>query len=182
MKLRHFLACLLLSAVVGRAEESAPVSESVPEPKKITLNGQTFELANSVTGENIATEEYVLAGEKLAAWTQLITVQRITLAKPGSPDEFVSFFQKKISQEPGARLDLLQQGRAACVFSAFFAKSDQNDEQMMVCLVFADPKTPQVLNLIQYGIKPNKLARSVVELQLKAWKAQFTQQALGMAR
>ena len=30
--------------------------------------------------------------------------------------------------------------------------------------------------------KPNQLAQSVVELQLKAWKTQFSQQALTMVR
>jgi len=52
----------------------------------------------------------------------------------------------------------------------------------MVCLVFSEVKTPQVLNLIQYAIKPNQLAQSVVEMQLKAWKAQFSQQALSLVR
>ena len=178
MKAQWFLAGMFV-AVSLVAEEVAPPT---PEPKRITLNGQTFELANSTNGENIATEEYVLSGEKLAAWTQLVTVQRITLAKPSSPDEFATYFQKRISQESGARLDFLQQGRAACVFSTYFAKSDQNDEQMMVCLVFSEVKTPQVLNLVQYAIKPNQLAQSVVELQLKAWKAQFSQQALSLVR
>ena len=178
MKTRLFLASLFF-AVSVMAEEAAL---SAPEAKRITLNGQTFELANSTNGENIATEEYVLSGEKLATWTQLVTVQRITLAKPSSPDEFATYFQKKISQENGARLDLLQQGRTACVFSTYFAKSDQNEEQMMVCLVFSEVKTPQVLNLIQYAIKPNQLAQSVVEMQLKAWKTQFSQQALSLVR
>jgi len=178
MNTRLFLAGMFVAVSLMAEETAAPA----PEAKRITLNGQTFELANSTNGENIATEEYVLSGEKLATWTQLVTVQRITLAKPSSPDEFAAYFQKKISQESGARLDLLQQGRAACVFSTYFAKSDQNDEQMMVCLVFSEVKTPQVLNLIQYAIKPNQLAQSVVEMQLKAWKAQFSQQALSMVR
>jgi len=103
-------------------------------------------------------------------------VQRITLAQPSSPDEFATYFQKKISQENGARLDLLQQGRTACVFSTYFAKSDQNEEQMMVCLVFSEVKTPQRAQSDPVCDQAEPSSRSPSsELQLKAWKAQFSQ-------
>jgi len=138
---------------------------------------------NSTNGANIATEEYVLSGEKLGdAGRNSSAVQRITLAQPSSPDEFgATYFQRNFAGERRP-VGSLQQGRTACVFSTYFAKSDQNERQMMVLPRILEVKTPQVLNLIQYGDQAEPARAVRRRTAVKAWKAQFSQQALSMVR
>jgi len=82
MNARWFFAGMFFAVSLLAEEAALPA----PEPKRITLNGQTFELANSTNGENIATEG--ICPERREAGDlgrKLVTVQRITLAKPSSP-------------------------------------------------------------------------------------------------
>lgn len=178
------LACFALVVACRAQDNPAPmpaheagVTTAVlpDETRAISHNGQTFLLASSTKGPNVETEEYLLRGEKLAEWSQLLTMQRLTLENPSTPDEFAAYFQKRVNQEGGARLELIQQSKAAAVFAVHFAKSEQNEEQVMVCLVLADKGGS--LNLVQFAIKPARLMPEVVAAQLKSWKTKFTQQA-----
>jgi hypothetical protein len=188
---------LFLMTVIGSAAEAPPpvptpattpraVEAPAPTPpatrKTVEHNGQTFELVNSLKEERVETDEYVIVGEKLGEWTQLLTVQRLTVEKPATAEEFAAYFQKKVQQEGGASLQVIHQARAAAVFAARFPKSDSNEEQIIECLAFCDPKKPNVISLIQYAVKPHRIAQDVVELQLKSWQAKFVQQATALAQ
>ncbi len=154
------------------ATAGAPVSRSLVEH-----DGQKFALANQTSGKNVETDEYVLVGEKIEAWTQLVTVQRLNLTKAMPTSEFVTYFQQRLQTEDGASLDVLKQTKTVSVFAVRFPKSDRNDEQVMICLAFADAVNPALLNIVQYAIKPTRVAVDVVESQLKSWRDKLLRQA-----
>jgi hypothetical protein len=165
-------------------ESAAPVATETPPAtsrKTVVHDGQTFELASSSALKNVETDEYVLAGEKLAEWTQLVTVQRLTLGKPTTADEFVAYFQKRLESEAGATLEILKQAKPASVFVVRFPKSERNDEQVMLCLAFGDPDKSAVLNIIQYAIKPTRASVTLAEMRIKSWRNKLVHQAEAMS-
>jgi len=170
------LASIMLAQETPPPPETAAPAAAVPSKRTIVQNGQTFEFASESKAPNCETQEYVVQGEDLANWSQLLTLQRITLAEAATPADFVAFFNRKTQEEGDAKLEILQQGLAACVFAVHFQKSDRNEEQVMLCMVTKDKK-PTILNLIQYAIKPAKLSSDVVTLQLKSWQSRFCTQA-----
>jgi hypothetical protein len=184
-----FFACLICARA---ADDSIPPgvgaapAENAAAPaaatKTIEHDGQTFKLASSATGKNVETDEYVQAGETLADWTQLLTVQRMTLAKATPTDEFVAYFQKRIQAESGATLQILKQSKAVSVFAVRFPKSDGNDEQVMICLALTDPAKTGVLNIVQYAIKPTRLSVDLVEMRIKSWRDRFLHQSEAISR
>lgn len=147
-----------------------------PTPKPIVHDGETFDLANSIATKSVQTDEYTIAGEKLGQWSQLITVQRLTLEQPAAVDAFVDYFRTRIVED-GATLDVLSGTKAAAVFAVRFPKSDRNDEQVMICLAFVDPVDPEVLNLVQYAIKPTKCPVDITAARIKSWRDRFLAQA-----
>jgi hypothetical protein len=156
----------------GTAERAAPVPR-----KTFEHDGQTFELANSTTAKNVETDEYVVAGEKIADWSQVVTVQRLTMAQPTPSDEFLAYFQKRLNGEDGANLEILRQAKRASIFTVRFPKSEQNEEQIMICLAFADPAKPSVLNIVQYALKPSRVSANLAEMRMKSWRDKFLTQA-----
>lgn len=172
-----------VAPVTTSAAASAPAndqrSEGGSSPTAFEHDGQSFVLANSSTGKNCETDEYALAGEKLGEWTQLLTVQRLTLAKAAGTDEFLAYFQRRVTAD-GASLEILNQAKAASVFAVRFPRSERNDEQVMVCLAFVDRAKPAVLNVVQYAIKPHRIAMPVVEMRLRSWRDKFVAQALAL--
>lgn len=150
---------------------------ATPARRTVEHDGTTFELANSTASAAAETDEYVAQGEKLTDWTQLVTVQRLKLAKPQSAEEFVTYFQRKLQAEDGASLDVLHQGKSVCVFVVRFPQSDRNEEQMMICLAFVDSAESARLNVVQFAVKPARIAAPLVESRLKSWRDQFLRQA-----
>lgn len=140
-------------------------------------DGQAFALANSTTTDHVQTDEYVVSGEKIADWSQLVTVQRLTLAQPTPADEFVAYFRKRVEAEDGATLEILQQAKSASVFAVRFPKSERNDEQMMICLAFVDRGTPKLLNIVQYALKPGRVSADLAAMRLQSWRDKFLAQA-----
>lgn len=149
--------------------------------KTVEHDGQTFELATSTTGKNVRTDEYVVAGEQIADWTQLVTVQRLTIGRPTATSEFLAYFRTRVESESGATLDVLREGKAASVFAARFPKSARNDEQVMICLAFADAADPATLDIVQYAIKPTRVPVALVERRIKSWRDKFLRQAQAAA-
>lgn len=143
----------------------------------IEHDGERFELANRSALRNVETDEYVLAGEKIGRWTQLVTVQRLTLPKPCAADRFVGYFQSRVRRENGTSLEVLREGAAASVFHVRFAASDRNAEQEMICLAFVDRQRPSRLNIVQFAIKPAGLAPAVLRARVRSWRERFLQQA-----
>lgn len=159
-------------------DRAKPVTETPAKPlsKPIVHDGQAFELANSTAANSVETDEYTTGGEKLGEWTQLVTVQRMTLPKPTSAEAFVNYFKSRIAED-GATLDVLSSAKAASVFAVRFPKSDGNDEQVMVCLAFSDPNRPELLNIVQYALKPTKCPVDVAAGRIKSWRDRFLTQA-----
>ncbi len=168
----------------GPAARPSPATLSSDEPlraeRRIVHDGQAFELASSTVGKNVETDEYVLAGEKIAKWTQLLTVQRLALAKPAAADEFLAYFRKRVGEDK-ATLDMLMDGRTASVFAVRFPKTEQNEEQVMICLAFVDSLNPARLNIVQYAIKPTRTPVAEVERHITSWRDKFVEQARAMA-
>lgn len=162
-----------------RAAEPAHEVASLPPTKPIVHEGETFELASSSATRSVETHEYTTSGEKLGEWTQLVTVQRVTREKPTSADAFVAYFKKRVAED-GATLDVLSATKSAAVFAVRFPKSDRNDEQVMICLAFADPNRPERLNIVQYAIKPTKCAVDLAATRIKSWRDKFLAQAKAM--
>lgn len=186
--MKIFLLAVLTVASAAGATEGAPIpaAPSPPSAAASSLNsvehdGQTFELANRTSARNVETDEYVVAGENLETWTQLVTVQRLTLMKPMPTEAFVGYFQKRLLDENGATLEVLKQAKTAAVFAVRFSPSDRNEEQVMVCLAFVDPTNPALLNVVQYAIKPTRLGVDVVESRLKSWRDKLLRQAEAMS-
>jgi hypothetical protein len=183
MKLLSVLA--LVSAVLAvRGADNPPlsdpsaVSEALAATRKtVEHDGQLFELANSTSRNHVATDEYIVAGEKITEWTQLITVQRLTLAKPTRTDEFLAYFRKQMQTEVGSSLEILKQTDAASVFAVRFPKSDRNDEQVMICLAFTDSGNAAVLNIVQYALKPTRVSVDLAEMRIRSWRDKFLAQA-----
>lgn len=160
------------------AESPATTMPATAAPRKIIEHdGETFELAHTTSSKNVDTDEYVVAGETIADWTQLLTVQRLTLAKPTATDEFLAYFQKRVQSEDGASLDILKQSKLASVFAVRFPKSDRNEEQVMICLAFSEPTNAAVLNIVQYAIKPTRSSVDLVEMRIRSWRDKFVHQA-----
>jgi hypothetical protein len=157
---------------------ASTVGTAAPKPARSSIihDGQTFDLANSTATKLVETDEYTTGGEKLGEWTQLVTVQRVTLDKPASPDAFVSYFKKRVAED-GATLEVLAGTKGACVFAVRFPNSDRNDEQVMICLAFADAGRPELLDIVQYAIKPTKCPVDVAAARIKSWRDKFLAQA-----
>lgn len=182
----YVFAALVLAATASAAEPALPKSTPAPAEPPVSRNvvehdGQTFELANRASSNNLETDEFVVAGETLGNWTQLVTVQRLTLPKPMSTQEFVTYFQKRLQDENGASLEVLKQAKSASVFVVRFPQSDRNDEQVMICLAFAEAAHPVLLNVVQYAIKPTRVSVDLVEARIKSWRNKFVRQAEAMA-
>lgn len=180
----------VLMAMVGLAATSAGVAaepvaaaptaaEASTAP--IEYDGQTFALANTARNECVETDEYTVAGEKISSWTQLVTVQRLTLAKPTDAEAFVGFFKQQVGQD-GATLEVLAHSPIASVFAVRFPKSDRNDEQVMICLAFTKPGTATELNIVQYAIKPTRLPVELTAARIKAWRDKFLNEAEALRR
>lgn len=178
------LFALAMSSLL-RAQEAAPSPSPKPadladapatDRRTVEHDGQVFSLASSTAIRNVATDEYTVAGEKIAAWTQLVTVQRLTLSQATDADAFVAYFKQRIADD-GATLDVLSPGRTASVFSVRFPKSERNEEQVMVCLVMADPAEPCRLHIVQYAIKPLRFPIETTAARLKSWRDKFVAQA-----
>jgi hypothetical protein len=192
MKRRLLSACCLWPVLV-HAEDALPLSappavqevladsRPVGSLKTVEHDGQIFELATSTTRNNVATDEYVIGGEKIAEWTQLVTVQRLTLAKATATDEFLAYFQKRVQAEAGSSLEILKQAKAASVFAVRFPRSERNDEQVMICLAFVDSAEPTVLNIVQYALKPSRVPIDVAEPRIRSWRDKFITQATALA-
>ncbi len=190
MGLKHILLVASVAgfaATVSRSEGAAAVGDATANPvtsanrKTVEHDGQVFALAQSTTGKNVETDEYTLADEKIANWTQLVTVQRLLLAKPTDADAFVTYFRQRVTED-GASLDVLAPGKRASVFAVRFPKSDQNEEQVMICLAFVDAASPERLNIVQYAIKPMRCAVPTTAARLKSWRDKFIAQANAFAR
>ncbi len=195
-----FFGAMLIASACAKAEEMKPLEaapletaatkpDAAPPPnpspttrKTVEHDGQAFELANTTVGKNVETDEYVVAGEKIGDWTQLLTVQRLTLAKPTPTDEFLAYFQKKVQTEDGGTLEVLKQHKGASVFAVRFPKSERNEEQVMICLAFTDAANAPVLNIVQYAIKPTRASVDLVAMRIKSWRDKFVQQAQALAR
>lgn len=161
-----------------QSDQSSPLPPPLPVARAPTIehDGQPFQLANRTATKNAETDEYVVAGETLANWTQLLTVQRLTLARAATPEEFLAYFQKRVTAD-GASFDVVKQSPTATVFAVRFPASDKNDEQVMICLAVLAPDAPARLNVVQYAIKPLRAPVAVVEMRLRSWKDTFLRQA-----
>lgn len=173
----------LLAAAMARGGEPVRAGTGVAVgavPPMIEQDGQAFQLASSTSTSAVDTDEYVLAGEKLADWTQLLTVQRLKLAQAAGTDEFLAYFRKRVAAD-GASVDVLKQSPAVSVFAVRFPKSERNDEQVMICLAFCEPARPAALNIVQYAIKPARAAVAVVEMRIRTWRDRFLREAAVLA-
>lgn len=176
-----FSIAALRVAASDLAITAAPsaVGGSSASSKTIEYDGQTFTLANSARNESVETDEYAVSGEKISNWTQLVTVQRLTLAKPTDTEAFVAFFKQRVGDD-GASLDVLSHSKVASVFAVRFPKSEQNDEQVMICLAFLETAKPAALNIVQYAIKPTRCPLDVTTTRIKRWRDRFVAQAESM--
>lgn len=184
------IALLIATALVAPgAEPAAPsplteppaqASDASDEATRRTVehDGQTFELTRSTADQAVRTDEYVVAGEKIADWTQLVTVQRLTRAMPARIDAFLAYFRKRVTED-GATFEVLKEAKTAGVFVVRFPKSERNEEQVMICLALAGGSSTPHLDIVQYAIKPTRLPVEVVEMRIRSWRDQFLAQAKG---
>lgn len=170
MKAAFWFACLAVAAVAAE-----PDNAGAPGRRTVEHEGQVFELASSLAGANVETHEYVPVGETLATWTQLVTVQRLTLPGPRTTDEFLAYFEKRV-REDGASWEVLRRTASASVFVVRFPASDRNEEQVMICLGMLDPAKATLVNIVQYAIKPQRVPVAAVESRLKSWRDKFLRQ------
>lgn len=148
----------------------------MPARATVEHEGQSFALAQSSVAANVETDEYILAGEKLATWTQLVTVQRLTLVRSAAADEFLTYFGKKVAADGGS-FEILSRGRPASIFAVRFPRTSDYDEQVMVCLALSNVAKPTELNIVQYAIKPGAMPEGTAESHLKSWRDRFVRQA-----
>ena len=172
-------ACLRAEEARNTTPSESPVTS--PERPSIQHAGQTFTFARTSGGRGVDTDEYTLADEKLSDWTQLVTVQRLTIAQASSAGAFVTFFQKRVAEE-GASFDVLTQDAKAAVFAVRFPASNANEEQVMICLAFSEPAAGARLNVLQFAIKPSRCPVALATQQIKAWKDRFLEQAAAKSR
>ena len=182
-KNRRVAATLLALAatrvpVPGMAAPASPIpaETAAAAGKTIEYDSETFTLANSARNESVETDEYTVSGEKISNWTQLVTLQRLTVAKPTDTEAFVDFFRQRMGED-GASLDVLSHRKAASVFAVRFPKSEQNDEQVMICLAFVATGKPSELNIVQYAIKPTRCPLDVTSARIKGWRDRFLHEA-----
>jgi hypothetical protein len=184
------LLCFVAGALV-RAEDvahgppapttSAETGARAGSTRVIEHDGQVFQLANATVAKNVETDEYVPEAEKITDWTQLITVQRLALAQSAGTDDFLAYFQKRVTQD-GASVDVLKQAKLASVFAVRFPPSERNEEQVMICLAFVEPARPTLLNIVQYAIKPHRASVGVVEMRIRSWRDKFVRQAQALSQ
>lgn len=170
---------------------SAHAAESAPEPPSassagaatalvapaISCLGQTFLLAQSSGTPLVETHEYTREGETLRNWSQLVTVQRLTLARTTTAAEFVAFSQQRLGREGGTTVLTQPSGPRTGLFTAHFPQTADQEEQVVVCLVLAPPTAPAHLDIIQYAAKPTRLTPEQLEIQLRAWRGRLQSQA-----
>jgi hypothetical protein len=150
--------------------------------ESISHLGQSFSLAQRSTRAGVETDEYLLSGETLAAWSQLVSVQRVSLPRRISSEELLSFIKLKQQKAGEGAVTVLLQGKNACVFSTRFVETAGCEEQVMVALALSNPKDPSGLFVLHYAYKPKRLEDSLAQEQLRGWKEKFTQQALQLNR
>ncbi len=179
------LALLAVSVAIAQPESigASPEAGSVETASSgeskacLTHAGQTFALAQSRPGDRLSTDEYTLPGETLGDWTQLITVQRITGSSPASPSHLLQFFRARLKADE-AGLEVLAETERANAFAVRFPARGTSDEQVMLCLAFVDPARRQVLNVVQYAVKPHRTGTEIAATQLRAWRDRLVGQTV----
>lgn len=166
-----------LSADAAPGSTAASTDESsAPDIRpRIEHYGQLFQLAGSTAGRNCETDEYTIPGEMLDSWSQLVTVQRLRPLKATGTDAFLSYFRDRL-RSTEASLEILRQSPDASVFAVRFARTEQHEEQVMICLAMRGAREPGVLNIIQYAIKPHALPLEMVEARIRSWRDKFLRQ------
>lgn len=156
---------------------SRPETETSLVAPSLACMGQNFQLAQSYGNSEVETHEYVLEGESLRDWSQLVTVQRLTTPSASRPGDFVAFSSQRLTREGGTTVLTQPSGKRTSLFTAHFNKSPDHDEQVVVCLVFSSPADPTRLQILQYAAKPARLTPPQLESQLRAWRERLQSQA-----
>lgn len=178
MKAFLIAVCLVSSTAFLRAEEApaTPAQEAQQEHPKILQDGNTYVFSGSSKTANVETEEYVLEGEQITNWSQLVTMQRLSLSHAGTVEDFCTYFAKRIAQEGSGRVDIVKKGPRGTVFVASFPASAANEEQIMLCLVLQG-KTSNDLMMLQFAIKAGKVSKDVAAAVMKGWRDRLCAQA-----
>lgn len=173
----------VLAAQPAEAPDSAAEAPPTNPERTLQHEGRDFALANRCSSRNVETAEYTAGGEPLHNWTELVTLQRLSFPHASSPEALVAHFQKRLADE-GAALDVLLQNEAASVFAVRFPSSERADEQVVICLAFGDSAERGRLHVVQYAIKPTRMAVDVATGRIRSWRDRFLTQArtLGAAQ
>lgn len=192
-----FVLLVVASVTLAAADSSLALNASSPdvalpssstssssEPETLQQYGQTFVLAGSTHTDVVHTEEYVLQGESVDNWSQLLTYQRVRLPEPFPTDEYVMLLKRCLEQRGGApRIRIVQQGKTASLFGIHYPATDRTPEQVALALLtIADPQRPNELHLVQYAVNPARLSLEEMELQIKRWQGRLQSQAASLVR
>jgi hypothetical protein len=172
------------SPQVGHGTRSADGSTESSSHKAIELHGTKFLLmASSRVGE-VETEEYLVEGENAAAWTQMLTYQRVTLPAPMPADVYVTLLKRHLESRPGPpKFRTVQQGKDASIFGVHYLPGDAEREQFGLALVtIPDPRRPNEVHILQYVCKPQEIAPEDLQLYARRWQARFQSQAASVKR
>lgn len=176
--LRSHGALFLISLTIAGSFASVASAEKGIVAPIVGLQGQSFHLAQSCGAAEIETHEYTLEGESLKDWSQLVTVQRLNCRQQTLPKDFITYSKERLARDPSQAAFLTQPaGKRSGLFTVHFRKTEEQEEQIVVCLVLQAPSDPQRLQILQYAAKPGRLSPPLLEAQLRAWKERFQAQA-----
>ena len=147
-------------------------------------NGHVYVLVLSNATEEVDTEEYVMEGETPDQWTQMISYQRIRLASAIGADQYVVSLQRYFDQNnSAAHTKVVQQGKTATVFGVQYDKTNDRDLQLTIAIAFfPSSKDPTLLHLIQFTLKPSKVAMGETETLIRSWQGRFQSEASSISK
>lgn len=172
------------SPEMREATNSPDVSPESSPQKAIELYGTKFLLMTSSRLGEVETEEYLVEGESVAAWTQMLTYQRVTLPAPIAADVYVTLLKRHLESRPSPpKFRTVQQGKDASIFGVHYLPGNEAREQFGLALVsIPDPRRPNEVHILQYVCKPQEIAPEDLQLYARRWQARFQSQAASVTR
>jgi hypothetical protein len=157
---------------------------SIQPRRTFEHNGHVYVLVLSNATEEVDTEEYVMEGETLDQWTQLISYQRVRLPSAIGADQYVASLQHYFDQnKSAAHSKVVQQGKTATVFGVQYDKTTDQDLQLTIALAFfPSAKDPTLLHLIQFTLKPAKVTAAEIENLIRSWQGRFQSEASSISK
>lgn len=173
----HLSACLLALLFCGRSALRAEGEPPAPTTQKpcISHRDQVFNLTRHQENGDLETDEYLLPGESLADWSQLITVQR--LRRPVALEAAAKFIQTSFEKEFSATVSSLGQSNHHRLLQANIPEQTTTQQHRVLCLLSDGLQENASLVVIQFALRPSTGSPAAQDALFISWRDRLTELA-----